>query len=91
MDPAYSGDPDELDSVTNSGIDSWGVKDTRTASADLDLVGGSVSRRDASRNGNDGLGEKHDDGCGVGLYVKDRPASRNDCWAVSETCLGKEC
>jgi hypothetical protein len=56
---AYSGNPNELDFVTNVGGDGSGVEDPQSTCANLDLVGGSIGDRKASRSSNDRLGEMH--------------------------------
>ena len=56
---AYSGNPNELDCVTNFGGDGSGLEHSLSTCANLDLVGGSIGGRNASRNSNDRLGEMH--------------------------------
>jgi hypothetical protein len=56
---AYSGNPNELDCVTSVGGDGSGGEDPLATSANLDLVGGSIDGRNASRSSNDELGEMH--------------------------------
>jgi hypothetical protein len=56
---AYSGNPNELDCVTNIGSDGGGVEDPLATCANLDLVGGSIGGGNASRSSNDDLGEMH--------------------------------
>ena len=63
---AYSGNPNELDCVTNGGIDGSRGEDSLATCSDLDLVGGSISGRNASRSGNDGCDEMH----GWVIYTK---------------------
>jgi hypothetical protein len=56
---AYSGNPNELDCVTNAGGDGSGAEDPQSTCANLDLVGGSIGSRKTGRNSNDRLGEMH--------------------------------
>jgi len=58
-DGMVSGNPDELDSVTNGGGDSSWSEDPLATCANLDLVGSSIGSRKASRSSNDGIGEIH--------------------------------
>jgi len=58
-DGMVSSNPNELDCVTNVGGDSSGVEDPLATCANLDLVGGSIDGRSASRSSNDELGEMH--------------------------------
>ena len=55
----YSGNPDELDGVTDCSGDGRGGEDSQSTSANLDLVGGSIDGGNASRSSNDRLGEMH--------------------------------
>jgi len=56
---AYSGNPNELDCVTNGGVDGSRGEDSLATCSDLDLVGGSIGGRNASRSSNDGCDEMH--------------------------------
>jgi len=58
-DGVVSGDPNELDSVTNGGSDGSRGVDPLATCANLDLVGGGKGSGNASRSGDNGLGEMH--------------------------------
>jgi hypothetical protein len=56
---AYSGNPNKLDCVANGSSNGSGGVDPLSTCANLDLVGGSIGGRNASRSRNDKVGEMH--------------------------------